>query len=293
MSSVRIGGDVVGGGEPTWVIAEIGINHNGSMDLAKAMIDAACDVGCDAVKFQKRTVEAVYSEAELIKPRKSPFGETNGDLKRGLEFDTRQMSKLGRYALDKGMAWGASVWDEFSVADLALKCTTRPSFIKIASPTLTNLNVLKACAPLMHIDRIPVILSTGMSSMDEVRKAVEILGTERLVLMHCVSDYPAQKRHLNLNNIHTLGAEFGVPVGYSGHEDGNDASIYAATLGACCIERHFTLSKSLWGSDQKVSLEPSDMRDMAIRLKLLSLMGGSYDVECLPCEEKAKSKLRK
>ena len=293
MHPVRIGNDHVGPGCPTYVIGELGINHNGSMDMAKAMIDVAAKVGCDAVKFQKRTVEIVYSKEELSRPRNSPFGTTNGDLKRGLEFDVRQYAELGRYAISKGLAWGASVWDAIACGELGVKCTTRPNFLKIASPTLTDDDVLKACATLKMIDKIPVILSTGMSTLEEINHAISILGKDRLILMHCISAYPPEDRDLNVNTVLGLEAEFGLPVGYSGHELHNEASLLAAALGACCIERHFTLSRHLWGSDQKVSIEPTEMANLVNRLGMYNLMMGSFDSTCYSCEEKAKSKLRK
>ena len=287
-----IGNDAVGDG-PCWTIAEAGINHNGSMDLAHAMIDVAAEIGADAIKWQKRTVEVVYTEAELAAPRDSRFGKTNGDLKRGLEFSTKQYGELGAHAAERGIAWGASVWDEFSVADLVCKCSTRPNFLKIASPTLTNKAVLQACAAAKNRDGIPVILSTGMSTLEEIRAAVDVLGRGNLILLHCVSAYPPPPRDLNLHVMDTLRAEFGCPVGYSGHEDGIEASVAAAGLGACIVERHFTLCNKLWGSDQKVSLEPRDFEMMLERIWENELFRGSYDKALLECELAAKKKLRR
>lgn len=293
MQPVRIGNAMVGPGCPVFCVAEIGINHNGSMDLAKVMIDVAATIGADAVKFQKRTVEAVYSEEELSLPRNSPFGTTNGDLKRGLEFDVKQYAELGRYAISQDLAWGASVWDALAVGELGVACTTRPHFLKIASPTLTNKDVLKACSTLKNIDRIPVVLSTGMSTMGEIRDAISILGTENLILLHCVSAYPPMTCDLNLNVMSTLEAEFGCPVGYSGHELGNEASLVAASRGACLIERHFTLSKHLWGSDQKISLEPREFAEMLESIWDMQETLGEHEKTCMECELPAKAKLRK
>ena len=293
MHPVKIGTDAVGDGCPCWSIAELGINHNGSMDLAKAMIDVAASVGADAVKFQKRTIDAVYSQDALLTPRKSPFGDTNGDLKRGLEFNLDQYAELGRYAIAKDLVWGASVWDEFAVEELVAICNVRPHFLKIASPTITNKSVTQLCAHAKREFGIPVIMSTGMSTLKEISEAVEIIGKSKLILMHCVSQYPQESLLTNMNIMDTLRAQYGVPVGYSGHELGIDISVHAASRGACCIERHFTLSRHLWGSDQKVSIEPGEFQQMIDKIQHLEAVDGSYDKKLLDVEIPAQRKLRR
>ncbi len=252
-SKVKIGNKWVGEGFSTYVIAEIGINHNGSMDLTKKLIDASIDCGCDAVKFQKRTVDVVYTKEELAKPRENPFGPTNGDLKRGLEFGQAQYKEIDRYCREKGIDWFSSCWDEGSVDFME---QFNPVCYKIASASLTDDNLLKHHRKFGR----PVILSTGMSSMEQIAHAVEILGRDNLVILHCTSTYPSQPNELNLKGIGTLKDRFGVPIGYSGHEVGLATSYAAAVLGACVIERHITLDRAMWGSDQAASVEPQGFK---------------------------------
>lgn len=245
---VNIADRIIGDGQPCFIIAEIGINHNGSLALAKKMIDIASTTGCDAVKFQKRTIDVVYSKEELAKERKSVFGNTNGDLKRGLEFDYEQYKEIDEYCREKGILWFASCWDEQSVDFIE---QFNPPCYKIASASLTDDNLLK----YTRSKGKPILLSTGMSSMKEVRHAVDILGKEDLVIYHCTSTYPSNAEETNLLAIETLKKEFGCPVGYSGHERGVTPSVLAVALGACSVERHITVDRTNWGSDQAASLE--------------------------------------
>jgi len=246
---VKIGDRLVGDGQPCFIVAEIGINHNGDLDIARRLISAALLAGCDAVKFQKRTIEVVYTPEELARPRESPFGTTNGDLKRGLEFGYEQYRQIDEYCKAHNMMWFASCWDEGSVDFIE---QFSPPCYKIASACLTDDNLLR------HHRRYgrPIILSTGMSTIEQIDHAVEVLGTEDLVLMHCTSTYPSSIEELNLKAIWTLRDRYGVPVGYSGHEVGLSPSLAAAVLGACIIERHITLDRAMWGSDQAASVEP-------------------------------------
>jgi N-acetylneuraminate synthase len=246
---VRIGERLVGDGQPAFIVAEIGINHNGSLDLARKLIAAAHLAGCDAVKFQKRTVEVVYTPEELAKPRESPFGSTNGDLKRGLEFGHEQYRAIDEYCRLHNILWFASCWDEASVDFIA---QFDPPCFKIASASLTNHHLLKHHRQYST----PIILSTGMSTLEQIDRAVEVLGTQDLILMHCTSTYPSKPEELNLRTIPKLRERYGVPVGYSGHEVGLATSVAAAVLGACMIERHITLDRAMWGSDQAASVEP-------------------------------------
>jgi N-acetylneuraminate synthase len=247
--SVRIGNQWVGEGEPCFIVAEIGINHNGDLDTARKLISAALLAGCDAVKFQKRTVDVVYTAEELAKPRESRFGETNGDLKRGLEFDAAAYGEIDRYCKQHKMNWFASCWDEASVDFME---AFSPPCYKIASASLTDDALLRHHRAMGR----PIILSTGMSTLEQVDHAVEVLGTNDLVLMHTNSTYPSTPEELNLGTIATLRERYDVPVGYSGHEVGLSTTVAAATLGACMIERHITLDRAMWGSDQAASVEP-------------------------------------
>jgi N-acetylneuraminate synthase len=249
MQPVKIGNRLVGPGQPSFIVAEVGINHNGDLELAKKLIKAAADSGCEAVKFQKRTVDVVYTPEELAKPRESPFGVNNGDLKRGLEFGYDGYVEIDRYCRGIGIMWFASCWDEGSVDFIA---QFNPIVYKIASASLTDDN-------LLHYHRgkgKPMILSTGMSTLEEVDHAVEVLGREDLVLLHCTSAYPSKVDELNLRAISTMARRYDIPVGYSGHEVGLYTSLAAVVLGACYLERHITLDRAMWGSDQAASVEP-------------------------------------
>lgn len=246
---VEIAGRPVGHDEPSFVVAEIGINHNGDIGLARKLISAAVTAGCDAVKFQKRTVDVVYSPDELSRPRESPFGTTNGELKRGLELGVDDFRAIDEYCRMLGTIWFASCWDEASVDFLE---QFDPPCYKIASASLTDDDLLRH-----HRDYgRPIILSTGMSEVAEIDHAVEILGTDDLILLHATSTYPSQPDELNLRAIQTLSERYGVPVGYSGHEVGLATTVAARALGACMIERHITLDRAMWGSDQAASVEP-------------------------------------
>ncbi len=245
---VKIADRIIGDGCPCFIIAEIGINHNGSVNLAKKMIDIAVTTGCDAVKFQKRTVDIVYTKEELAKERKSVFGNTNGDLKRGLEFGEEEYREIDEYCKKKGIMWFASCWDENSV-DFMEKFDI-PCY-KIASASLTDDNLLK----YTRSKGKPIMLSTGMSTMEQIRHAVSILGEENLVILHCTSTYPSNSEETNLRVIETFRKEFSCPIGYSGHERGVTPSVLAAALGAAVVERHITTDRTNWGSDQAASLE--------------------------------------
>ena len=261
MSTVRVGKRFIGEDEPCFIVAEIGINHNGDIDTAKRLISVAVAGGCDAVKFQKRTVDVVYTPEELAKPRENPFGPTNGDLKYGLEFEQEEYEEIDAFCKSVKMSWFASPWDEGSVDFLEQFAT--PVY-KIASASLTDDGLLR------HIRKTgkPIILSTGMSTYAEIDHAVEVLGKNDLILMHATSTYPANYDELNLRAIPTMAARYGVPIGYSGHETGIPTSVCAAALGACCVERHITLDRAGWGSDQAASLEPNGITRLVRDIRL-------------------------
>ena len=286
MSTVRIGNRQVGEGQPSYLIAEIGINHNGDLDIAKKLISLASASGCDAVKFQKRTVDVVYTADELSKPRENPFGPTNGDLKRGLEFGQKEYAAIDAYCKDIKMPWFASCWDEGSVDFID---AFDPPCYKIASASLTDDALLKHTRSKGK----PIIMSTGMSTMAQVDHAVEVLGKKDLILLHTCSTYPSQYGELNLRVMKTLADRFGVPVGYSGHESGLSPSIGAVALGACVIERHITVDRAMYGSDQAASLGPSGVTRLVRDIRLLETSLGSPEKQVVPTEVPILKKLRR
>jgi len=283
---VKIADKIIGDGNPCFIIAEIGINHNGSLKLAKKMIDIAATTGCDAVKFQKRTVDIVYTKEELAKERKSVFGNTNGDLKRGLEFGEKEYKEIDAYCKEKGIMWFASCWDEQSV-DFIDKFDV-PCF-KVASASLTDDKLLK------HIKSKgkPILLSTGMSTLEEIRHAIEILGKENLVIYHCTSTYPSNADETNLLAINELKKEFNCPVGYSGHERGVTPSVLAVALGACSVERHITDDRTNWGSDQAASLETAGLYHMVRDIRQVPALLGDGKKVVYPRELPIIEKLRR
>ena len=283
---IRLGSKVVGSGKPCYVIAEIGINHNGDIDIAKKLIAVAVGAGCDAVKFQKRTIDVVYSAEELAKPRESPFGETNGDLKRGLEFESEEYQEIDRYCHELKIDWFASCWDEASV-DVIAKFNV-PCF-KIASASLTDDNLLRHTRAVGK----PVILSTGMSTLKEIDHAVEVLAKKDLILLHACSTYPAFYEELNIRAIDTLRDRYNLPVGYSGHETGLPSSVAAAARGACIVERHITLDRSMWGSDHAASLEPNGITRLVRDIRLVERSMGDGVKRVLEREQPIIKKLRR
>ncbi len=268
---IKLGGRMVGDGHPIYIIAELGINHNGSLDLAKQMVDAAQHAGVDAIKLQKRTPEVATPPEQQKQMRETPWGYiTYLEYRRKVEFGEEQYRQLDRYCREKGIPWMVSVWDEPSV-DFMEKFDT-PAY-KIPSASLTDHNLLK------YVRRTgrPMIISTGMSTMQQIHKAVKVIGTEQLVIMHCTSTYPCEPEELNLNMIATLRTEFpDTPIGYSGHEVGLVPSAVAVALGACMVERHLTLDRAMWGSDQAASVEPWGFETLVkyIRVSQASLGDG-------------------
>lgn len=286
MKTVTIGNQQVGDGHACCVVAEIGINHNGDVGIAKMLIDVAATAGCAAVKFQKRTVDVVYTAEELSKPRESPFGTTNGELKRALEFDRDAYLEIDRHCREKNVLWFASCWDEASVDFME---DFDPPCYKIASASLTDDALLRHTRATGR----PVVLATGMSTMQQIDHAVEILGTDQLVILHACSTYPAHYDELNLRVIPQLRARFDVPVGYSGHETGIASSVAAVALGASMVERHLTLDRSMWGSDQAASLEPSGITRLVRDIRLVETSMGDGVKRVLDREIPVMDKLRR
>jgi len=286
MLSIRIAEREIGPDHPTFVVAEIGINHNGSLETAKQLIDAAVAAGCDAVKFQKRTVEVVYSPEELARPRESPFGATNGALKRGLEFGGDEYAEIDRYCASKKIMWFASCWDEASVDVIE---QFNPPCYKIASASLTDDN-------LLHHHRKtgrPLIASTGMSTLEQIDHSVEVLGRQDLVLLHTTSTYPSEVAELNLRAIPRMGERYGIPIGYSGHEVGLYTTLAAVVLGACIVERHITLDRAMWGSDQAASVEPQGFARLVRDIRAVEMALGDGVKKVYPSEVPIMQKLRR
>ncbi len=247
---VKIGDRWIGDGHPAYIVAEIGVNHNGSVDLAKDLIRQARHAGVDAVKFQKRTPELCVPRDQWNIMRETPWGYISYiDYRHKMEFQQEEYAEIERFCQEQGISWFASVWDEPSVEFLE---PFNPVCYKVPSASLTDHGLLRC---LRDTGR-PVILSTGMSTMEQIRAAVSLLDMDRLIIAHATSTYPCDPSELNLNMIETLRQEFPCPIGYSGHEVGLITSVVAVALGACMVERHITLDRAMWGSDQAASVEP-------------------------------------
>ena len=269
----------------TYCIAEVGINHNGSLDLAKQLIDVAVEAGADAVKFQKRDINRVYTQAELDKPRESPWGTTTRQQKEGLEFSLEQYAELSRYCGAAGIQWSASCWDEVSVELIA---SLQPPWLKIPSALLTN-------APLRRAFRktgLPLILSTGMSTVAEIDEAVQDLVHTDLTLLHCTSTYPCSVEEMNLLCVPWL-KRYGKRVGFSSHCKSPWPILGAVALGAEVIEAHLTLDHSSYGSDQSSSLEPMAFKKIVREIRDLEKALGDGKKRLYDSEIPIKEKLRR
>jgi N-acetylneuraminate synthase len=249
-NAIRIGDRDVGDGHPAYVVGEIGINHNGDLGIAKRLIDVAAFAGCDAVKFQKRTPEICTPRDQWDIERDTPWGRmTYIDYRHRVEFDESDYAQIAEHAEKAGIAWFASCWDEEAV-DFMSKFDS-PAY-KVASASLTDHNLIRKKVEQGK----PVILSTGMSTMEQIREAVALLDHNNALVCHATSTYPCPAEELNLRMINTLQDEFDLPIGYSGHETGLQTSVAAVVLGATFLERHITLDRAMWGSDQAASVEP-------------------------------------
>jgi len=284
--SVIIENRTVGQGNPVFIIAEIGLNHNGDLGIAKKLIDAAVLAGCDAVKFQKRTPELCVPPEQRDIPRETPWGiMTYMEYRLKVEFGFDEYAEIDRYCKDKGILWFASCWDNPSVNFLN---QFNPPCFKIPSASLTDETLLKHTATMGK----PIIISTGMSTMEEIRNAIVLLDKDKLLIAHCTSTYPCPNNELNLRMIQTLQAEFEYPIGYSGHEVGLQTTYAAVTLGACFIERHITLDRAMWGSDQAASIEPGGFSRLVRDIRVIEKALGNgvkqvYDSE-LPSQKKLR-----
>lgn len=286
-SPVLIGEQLVGPDQDVYVIGEIGINHNGSMDIAKQLIDVAAEAGANAVKFQKRTPEISTPKDMRDKIRSTPWGEmTYLDYRYRVEFDEAQYKELLSYAAALGLHAFASPWDVPSVEFMEnLGAVTH----KVASASVTDLQLLEA----LRQTGKPIILSTGMSTIEQIDRAVKTLGTDRLVMMHATSTYPLPAEEANLRAIETLRDRYQVPVGYSGHERGLQISLAAVALGAVTVERHITLDRTMWGSDQAASLEPKGFEALVRDIRILQEALGDGEKRVFPGELAPLSRLRR
>ena len=285
---VNIAGRWVGAGAPVFVIAEIGINHNGSVDIAKRLIDGALLAGADAVKFQKRTPEKCVPKDQWGIERDTPWGRmTYIDYRRRVEFGPREYAEIDRYCAERRMLWFASCWDEESVDFIE---SFQPACYKSASASLTDLPLLSR----MRATGRPLIISTGMSTVEEIQGAVDAVGRDKLLIAHSTSSYPCPPENLNLNMIKTLKAEYPeCPIGYSGHEVGLAPSWAAVTLGATFVERHVTLDRAMWGSDQAASVEIGGLMRLVSNIRDIERSLGDGVKRVYEGELSARQKLRR
>lgn len=287
MTTVNLGNKLVGEGQPTYIIAEIGINHNGSMDVVKKMIDGCVKAGANAVKFQKRTPEICVPRDQWEIERDTPWGRmTYIKYRHKVEFDKDGYGEIDRYCKEKGIHWFASCWDEEAV-DFIEQFDT-PCY-KVASASLTDHGLLKK----KRATGKPVIMSTGMSTMDEIVNAVEVIGTDNLLLAHATSTYPCPPEELNLRMMNTLREKFNVPVGYSGHEVGLATTVAAVAMGACFVERHVTLDRAMWGTDQAASLEMPGVERMVRDIRDVEKAFGDGVKKVYESEMGPRAKLRR
>jgi len=284
---VKIGERWVGKGYPSFVIAEIGINHNGDLSIAKRLVDVAVMAGCDAVKFQKRTPEKAVPPEYRDVIRETPWGlMTYLEYRHKIEFGFEAYAEIDHYCKEKGILWFASCWDEDSVEFIE---QFSPPCYKIASASLTDLPLL---AKIRSKGR-PVILSTGMSTLEEIEASVKFMNLDNLLIAHSTSTYPCPSEELNLRVIQTLQRRFDCPVGYSGHEVGLQTTYAAVTLGAAFVERHITLDRAMWGSDQAASVEPWGLMRLVRDIRVIEKAMGDGQKKVYKSELNARQRLRR
>lgn len=285
---VKTGRHTIGDGEPVYIIAEIGINHNGSLDLARKLIDGAIFAGADAVKFQKRTPELCVPRDQWNIERDTPWGRIAYlDYRHKMEFTYEQYRSIDRYCRARGLDWFVSCWDEEAV-DFMEQFDT--PLYKVASATLTDLPLLQK----MKATGRPLMLSTGMSESWQIQAAVDLIGHDNLMIAHATSAYPCPPEELNLRMISTLKATYpDVPIGYSGHEVGLAPTWAAVTLGATFVERHITLDRAMWGSDQAASVEVMGFHNLVRNIRDIEKAMGDGVKRIYPSEMAAMKKLRR
>ena len=284
---VRIGNRLVGDGQPAYIIGEIGINHNGDITVAKKLMEVAKTAGADAVKFQKRTPELCVPEHQRNQMRDTPWGYiTYLDYRYKVEFDEEAYTEIDRYARELGIDWFASSWD---IPSLDFIEQFNPPAHKLPSALLTDLELLRA----YRATGKPLIISTGMSTLNEIKAALEIIGEDNLILCHTTSSYPCPPEELNLRMIQTLRSTFTCPIGYSGHEVGLVTSAVAVGLGACMVERHITLDRAMWGSDQAASVEPGGFEKLVKYIRVTEQSVGDGIKKVYESELPSLKKLRR
>lgn len=285
--AIQIGNYQVGPDQPTFITAEIGINHNGDINIAKRLIDVAVMAGCNAVKFQKRTPELSVPPDYRDVMRETPWGLMSYlDYRRRVEFGLQEYQEIDRYCKEKEIMWYTSCWDEASVDFME---QFNPPVYKIASASLTDFPLLEKIRDTHR----PAILSTGMSTFEEIQAAVQVMDRSNLLLAHSTSTYPCPPAELNLRMIQTLLTHFDVPVGYSGHEVGLQTTYAAVVLGACFIERHITLDRAMWGSDQAASVEPGGLLRLVRDIRVIEQATGDGVKVVYESEMKARQRLRR
>jgi len=284
--TVNLNGRMAGDGQPNYIIAEIGINHNGSLDTTRRLIDVAKASGCDAVKFQKRNPEKCVPVEQRDKMRETPWGYiTYMEYRYKVEFGREEFEQIDNYCRAQKIQWFVSCWDPDSV-DFMKQFKT--PCIKVPSASLTDRELLEA----VRDSGRPMMLSTGMSSMDQIDAAIKVMGTENLLLAHATSTYPCPKEELNLKMIPVLRQRFDCPIGYSGHEVGLATTVAAVALGACFLERHITLDRAMWGSDQAASIEPQGLKRLVKDVRNVEVALGDGVKQVYPSEVIAASRLR-
>lgn len=287
IEQITIGDTVIGPGYPCFVIGEIGINHNGDLELAKRLIEVAASVGCDAVKFQKRTPEICIPDQQKHVRRDTPWGRiTYLEYRHRVEFDRPEYQAIDHYCREKGILWTASCWD---LPSLRFIESFDPPFHKVPSAMLTHNEMLQACADAGR----PMIVSTGMSTLEQIDHAAGVLGEQvPWMFLHCTSTYPAPAEEINLRMMDTLRKRFARPVGYSGHEVGLQISLAAVARGADVLERHMTLDRAMWGSDQAASVEPQGMARLLRDIRVIEEALGDGVKEVYEDELPIRAKLR-
>ena len=285
---IKVGNRFIGPGEPVFIIGEIGINHNGSLEVAKKLIDGAAFAGCDAVKFQKRTPERCVPEDQWYLERDTPWGRmTYIEYRHKVEFSAEEYADIDRHCRDRGIEWFASCWDEEAVDFIE---QFNPVLYKAASASLTDLSLLKA----KKATGKPLMISSGMSTMDQIEGAIAAIGSEDLMIAHSTSAYPCNVEELNLKMIYTLQAKYPEAViGYSGHEVGLATTLAAVTMGAAFVERHITLDRSMWGSDQAASVEIMGMHRLVRDIRSIEKAMGDGVKRVYDSEKGALKKLRR
>lgn len=285
---IKIGNRIIGDGHPVFIIGEIGINHNGDLEIAKKMIEGAKHAGCDAVKFQKRTPELCVPKDQWHLERDTPWGRiTYIEYRHKVEFGEKEYAEIDRFCKELGIMWFASCWDEPSVDFIE---QFDPPLYKTPSASLTDFDLLKKHKALNK----PVMMSTGMSTMEQIEAAVNFYGMDNLLLAHATSSYPCKNEELNLRMIETLRKKYPtVPIGYSGHEVGLAPTWAAVALGACFVERHITLDRAMWGTDQAASVEMGGLQRLVSNIRDIEAALGDGIKKVYESEKSQIQKLRR